>query len=85
MDSDIYAKISDAQNNLNHYQLDIQNLLINEFPKNCHVCVENGAGKNIPLAGTVVSHNQDNIGVQLHKINGTGIVRHYNWKELKKI
>jgi len=87
MDTDIYAKILKAQSDLNYHRLEVENFLIEEFPDGCRVYVKNRAGQSIPTAGTVVSHDQDEIGVQLHAISaisGTGIVKHYPWKELKK-
>ena len=84
MDTDIYAKISKSQSDLNYHRLEVENFLTDEFPKGCHVYVKNRAGQNIPTAGTVVSHDQDKIEVRLHAISGTSTVKQYSWKELKK-
>ena len=84
MDTDIYNKILNAQSDLNYHRLEVETFLIDEFPKGCHVYVKSRAGQNIPTAGTVVSHDHDKIGVQLHAISGTSTVKQYNWKELKK-
>ena len=82
MDTDVYNKILNAQSDLNYHRLEVETFLIDEFPKGCHVYVKYKDGqKNV---GTVVSHDQDKIGVQLHAISGTTKPKNYYWKVLEK-
>ena len=82
MDTDIYNKISKSQSDLNYHRLEIKNLLVAEFPEGCRVYVKYKDGQKD--VGTVVSHDQDKIGVQLHAISGTTKPKNYYWKVLEK-